>query len=548
MIRDWLGVVRRLTSTHRREAILVGAALGLAYWALQLSVPRALGAFHDDAVYVALGRAIAQRHGYHSIYAAGNPVHLRYPPGLPLIFAVLWTVGRTLPVVAGLAGGLSIAATSVAAGLVWWIARAKLGLHPWTALVWSLGPFLLDSALLYFSLPISEPYFVLGWAVALVLAYRLSERPSLPRAAVLGLVIAAAVLTRTQALAVLAGLLGAMMLQRIPWRATVTFLVAALLPMAVWGLAHGRMAAAGPLSSQPDEASYLSWVPVRHAGQLPAFLVAAIRVNWGVYWDQIPRHLTDVKMAGVVLLAAALALAIGGGVVLGRRHTALTLSVAANAAVLLLWPWPQDRFVFAMLPFAGLLTAAAVDAAVVKAVPRVRLAVYATLGLFALSVASRQTTLRTFAYLPVGPRRILGFPYPGHFIVANTRFVLTVSQWLRDQTTPQDRVLSDAPAAIYLYAGRQAVAALPAQSPIGPSFFDPPGAYLAGRILADSVSVVVLTQVTHPLARDVATLVERCPGVLEYAGNAQWWGASRAFFYRVHSSECLRQIMVKAPR
>lgn len=548
MTRAWRAVLRRLAGTHRREAVLVGVGLALAYWALQLSVPHALGAFHDDAVYVALGQAIAQGHGYHSIYAAGAPVHLRYPPGLPLIFAMLWMVGRTLPVVAWLAGALSIAVTGVAAGLIWWIARAKLGLHAWTALVWSIGPFVLDSTLLYFSLPISEPYFVLGWAGALVLAYRLSERPSVRTAAVLGLLIAALSLTRTQALAVLVGLLAAMTLHRTPWRSVGVFLTAALLPLALWGLLHGRMAAAGPLSTQPDEASYLSWVPVRHLNQIPPFLGAALRTNWTVYWDQIPRHLTDVKPAGIALLGAALLLAIGGGVVLGKRHAALTLTVAANALVLLVWPWPQDRFVFALLPLAGLLAAAAVDAAVRKAVPRVRLAVYATLGLLVLSVASRQTTLRQFAYLPVSPRRILGIPYPGHFITANTRFVLAVTQWLREQTTPGDRVLADAPAAIYLYSGRQAVSALPAQSPVGPSFFGRPGGYLAGRILADGITVVVLTQVTHPLARDVATVIERCPGVLQYAGGVQWWGASRAFFYRVQRPDgCLSGTILGSP-
>ncbi len=531
-----------LAADPRREAVLVGAGVALAYWALRLNLPHVAGAFHDDAVYLALGKAIASGAGYRSIYAVGEPVHLKYPPGLPLIFALLWWIGRSPPAVTSLAAALSVLVSAAASGIVWWIARAKLGVHPWLALVWAIGPFLLDGAQLYFSLPISEPYFVLGWAGVLALGYRLRDRPTAFSGAALGLVLAATVLIRTQAAALLAGLLLALLVERVPWRCLAACAAGALLPLGLWAWYHARLVAAGPGSTQPDEASYVSWLTIHGAGGVLPFLGSAWRLNWDVYWDQLPRYFAGVVGAGVVLLAIFLALAVTGGVLLARRHPALVASAAASAGVVMLWPWPQDRLVFSSLPFAGLLIAGTLQAGLPRVRPRFRGASYAALGILALGIGARQRALRPYAYLPVSPRVALGMPYPGHFLAANTRFVLAVSSWLLGHTTPQDRVLVDAPAAIYLYTGRHTVAARPAQSELVPDLFEPPGRYLASRVVADGVTIVVMTDVGHPVAREVATFYRRCPGVLEYLGNVEWWaGASRAFFYRVRETDgCLR--------
>jgi hypothetical protein len=533
---DWRSLSRslaRLAGHHRRQAALVGAGVALAYWVLQLSLPHVLGALEDDAVYVALGKAIATGHGYHSIYAVGQPVHQKYPPGLPLIYAGLWRLGRSLPAVIWLTSALSVLVTATAAGLVWWIARARLGLHPVVALVCAIGPFLMDGAILYFSLPISEPYFVLGWAGCLVLAYRLQDRATPGRAVALGAVAAGTTLVRTEGVALIAGLLLALLVLRISWRGIAAYLAAAVAPLVAWIWLHARMLAAGPISTQPDELPYMAWLPLHSLGDAARLAAASLRLTWHGYWQLLPPYFSDVRPAALVAMAVCLALAIAGGVLLARRHPALPATVLAAAAVLLLWPWPQDRFVFSRLPFAGLLMGAAVQAGVRRAVPGVRRLAYAALVLFAAAIAARGATLRQFAYMPANTQAILGTIYPGQFIAANARFVPVVSQWLLAHTAPDDRVLVDSPAAIYLYTGRHTVAEAPAGSAIAPSIFSRPGRYLASRIRDDSVSVVVLTDVTHDLARDIIMLFRRCPGTLQPIGNARWWGASRAFFYRV---------------
>ena len=305
------------------------------------------------------------------------------------------------------------------------------------------------------------------------------------------------------------------------------------------------MLAVGPISTQPDELPYVAWLPVHSIGDAVRLAVAAVRVTWPGYWRLLPPYVSDVRPAAVSVLAVCLALAAAGGVLLARRHPALVATVLAATALLLLWPWPQDRFVFSRLPFAGLLLGGALEAAL-RAAPRMRQLGYAALVLFAAGIATRGITLRQFAYMPANTQAVLGIAYPGQFIAANARFVPLVSQWLLAHTTPEDRVLVDSPAAIYLYTGRHTVAEAPAGSAIAPSIFARPGHYLASRMRDDSVTVVVLTDITHTLARDIVTLYQRCPGSLSEMGSVRWWGASRAYFYRVGQRDgCIERVRGK---
>jgi hypothetical protein len=68
-----------------REALGVGAFVLVAYLLLRISPYLTLGALPDDGIYVTLGRALANGDGYRSIYSVGDPVHAKYPPGLPLL-------------------------------------------------------------------------------------------------------------------------------------------------------------------------------------------------------------------------------------------------------------------------------------------------------------------------------------------------------------------------------------------------------------------------------------------------------------------------------
>jgi hypothetical protein len=169
------------------------------------------------------------------------------------------------------------------------------------------------------------------------------------------------------------------------------------------------------------------------------------------------------------------------------------------------------------------------------------------LGVLLLLVTSRQTELREAAaraYVTGAARD--EDKSPAMTLAVRSRFIALVSGWIQGHTTSADRIMVDAPAAVYLYTGRRAVGGHPTESRFATSVFQMPGRYLAERILADSLTVVVWAPGggggDAGLDRDVATIGERCPRVLAREP------APVAVVFRVTRDErCLRERVLAPP-
>src|SRR5690606_41162098 len=150
--------------------------------------------------------------------------------------------------------------------LLYGCGRTRFGLHPGLAIAFAVAPFFLNPALVYGRLVLSEPYFMAGWAVALVLGHRVAELPPGRRrtleAAALGLVLAGTVLVRSQAVALVPALLAALAIRRAGAAPFGAALLGAVAPVAVWHVVHTGWIAAGPLSTAADEVSYLAWTGI----------------------------------------------------------------------------------------------------------------------------------------------------------------------------------------------------------------------------------------------------------------------------------------------
>ena len=543
-----------------KEAILASVVLAFAYLLLRTSPYLAAGAFNDDGVYLALGKALAEGEGYRSIYAVGEPVHAKYPPGVPVLYAALWSLWSDLATVHQAALILSLFATAGAAGLLWWLARARMGLGVGFTLFFVFGPFLLEGSVQYFNLPVSEPYYMLLWAAALVLAFRLTQpsgpavagegnAPSraggLAAAVLLGVVVASAVLFRSQGIVLIPALAIGLLVLRVGARSQAAFLVTATLPVLAWRLWHRAALQRGPVGTQPDEGAYVSWTPSGSPGEVVRFLRDVVRSQTVHYGTFMPPHLSELWPVGLFLWASLVVLAVAGGVMLWRRHADVVLSCAASAAVVFLWPWWQDRFVLTLLPFLGLLAGSALQRWSMPLAPRPRRALYLAMGLVALLIALRQSEIRRMG-LGAGEVQSVVF-HPAQFLPRNTLYVLAASRWMATNTPADADVLAPHPAGIWLYTGRKVVNSTPALPDVGPSEWSVPGRFLARRAVEDQPDLLALWSLNQQIALDVSVVQKACPEALEYLGYTQEY--TRVAFYRVHGEDaCFRQRFLEAAR
>ena len=538
----WLDPPRRPLS----EAVIAAAIVAGLHVLLRMSGVVAIGAFSDDAIYVALGKSIADGTGYHSIYTPGNPVHLKYPPGLPLLVAVLWKLGGSVQAVMLLHGWVTAILMGVTGGLTWWLARRELELSMPIAVPFALGPLFLEGVLQYFHLVLGEPYYLCAWLGSLAIYAALRARRSQPVAPFvavgLGLVVAVACSFRTQALGLIPAVGLAMMVDRFRARTIAAFAGGSLMPVAVWVVVHRVMIAAGPVSTQPDEAAYSSWLAVGSLGDGVQLASRALTLNWTAYWRVVPGSLAGTHLIGVVIVLILGAALVWGAVSRFRTQPALALTLGTTAVLVGLWPWPQDRLVLSLLPAASLLAGCGIQRALRDAPRTMVMGAVGTLTVIAVTVGTRQFELRRSAFSPRNPQGALGVVSPGYVLLSNTKYVISVSDWVRTHTSPQDRIFAFSPAAIFLYSGRQGVSAVPAESGLAPSLFAVPGRYLAGRVLHDGVTVLI--DGSDQVQAELRQLEFACPGSTTLAGTSTGWAAVPA--YRITAQEsCLREKILK---
>ena len=330
---------------------LVGGALTLNHM-----LP---GVFYDDGLYVGIAYALSHGLGYAHPHLPGHPAAVHFPPLYPFVLAPF--VGLLpLSVAVYAAKVLNILLGAGAAGLIAWHAtRAELlgpGAPPWlpAAIVAAAAvalPTLTNLCVLF-----SEPLFSVLLALAIVLADRPPPRWSAGTGALLaGVAAALALLTRTIGVAAGAGIvLYLLVIRRATWQR------AALAGAPVFGAALG----------------WGLWVARHRAGIDPAmathygsYFEVLKGAGLGFFWPslrQLPRPLGDLTLSwlpatGLYYAFALAALAVlVYGLALFVRRSSIGLTLLCYLAILAVWPFPVDRFIWAVLPWLGLAWFAAV--------------------------------------------------------------------------------------------------------------------------------------------------------------------------------------------
>jgi len=427
------------------------AAAGLAVAAVvAANLTGALaGVFYDDGIYVALGKSLAEGHGYRLLYLPGQPAAVRYPFLYPLFLAALWKVVPAFPANVVVFKAANAALMGMFGTLLVLYLRGRIAGRAWVLALLVVGAATALPLVTVATVLFAEPLFLVllvgaCWAgdAARVSAER---RRALLLAALAGLLAGAAALARSLGVAVIAGVTLSLLVARRPRAALIA-------------------AAAGAACLAP----WMLWVAWHRAGVDPAIVG-----NYGTYGDFVaqsglvafaPTRLFDLLAPmGAVALAPfrgwlrfylgvpALVLLVAGFVPLLMRTPALGWTLLAYLAVVFAWPYGPDRFLWAAWPllavafFAG---AARVWKRVYDAPPHV-----ASIGRWCVAAVVALVVVGYGYYQARGYMR-------GDVARLQTGISATLSEvipWIREATPPDAVVAVEDEAAIWLYTGRRAV-------------------------------------------------------------------------------------------
>jgi hypothetical protein len=468
-----------------------------------------VGVVHDDGMYTILAKSLATGHGFRWLNVPGEPAATHYPPAYPAMLAVLWRAFPSFPanvLLFKVANALLLAMATI------WFVRFLRRRFAWStaaagsiAVVGCAGLPMLQLS----TLVMSEILFLAMLVPTLMMTERTADGPrSLRGLAATGLAAGALTLIRAQSVALVLAL-ALVLTARRRWRDAAVVAGAATLAMVPWQLwvrTHEGIVAA-PLRG--DYESYGGWLIRGLVEHGPLLLVHAF--SRGI-----------VNVAGLLIrftawnlpsgVRAVIAITLGVLLALGARRLWSEARVSAAFltiyfGLLLVWPFPPDRFVWVVWPFVVLITALGARETW-RFVPRTdvgRVLRAATLcGAALLAVAHGRFTAAGYR-----ARSWAALPQQGGAKFRN--LVL----WARANTAPGDVIASNAEPLVYLYADRLAV---PATSFEVSDYFRPPtlteGAAALREIIAAYPVTAVAVVTWEPLSMTARYLSGRSPAAL----------------------------------
>ena len=321
-------------------------ALGLAIW--EVFPP---GIWHDDGVYVLLGKSLAQGEGLRYTGVPGSPLAPKFPPLYPLLLSSVWILAPGFPENAGYLGGMNLLVLSASGGLLLAYLRRALGLPlPVAALVSGLT--LLSPPLWRVAMvPLSEPLFILILVLGLWAGARMEQRAGAGSVALFLLAGGLAFYTRSIGLALLLGGVGSLLLGR-RIRAASGALLGSLILVLPWIVWSRWAARALPDSLRDILGPYGGWLlsemlrnPLAYAryllddgGHLLARVLSLL----------LPGVVGRPLWLGLILLPV-LILGIREA---GRKSLVLPLALILSLGVVLIWPFQDIRL---LVPFHPIL-------------------------------------------------------------------------------------------------------------------------------------------------------------------------------------------------
>jgi hypothetical protein len=426
---------------------------------------RIAGIYHDDGIYLASARSIAEDGSYRLIDVPGSPVATKYPPLYPLLLAGVWKLMPDFP--ANLPYLKAVNALSLAAiGVLTYLWTGQLGIRSRAVRLLAAAMTAFSPGLFWFAdMALSEPLFVVLLLATIVIAGDGDRPPTTGRLLLAGGLAALAMLTRTIGVAAIGAVVWYAWQQH-GWRWSAIAALPGLAAMGGW-LAWRALAGneGGYLLDY-----YLTYEPSiwpRLAAD-PAVALRMLLINIRYYVEAAPLGL---GLPGWALIALAVLLTSLG---LPSRWWSSGLAIRLAALYMLILighPLPIERYLAPLVPIACAAIAAGVER--LRTSRSVgRLAIAALVPFLATDVVwLRQFREVTSHQVHGHSGRPMLFPWGG--------FNETIA-WLSSRAVPGVAIASGYDTLFFLYTGHPGVRPWPPR----PEVYSP--AYAVRHVPPDS--------------------------------------------------------------
>jgi hypothetical protein len=340
-----------------RPYLLLGLAVlavGLAAWR-----PMPAGVWHDDGVYVMVGKALAEGHGMTYQGVVGAPPAVKFPPVYPSMLAGLWLVLGSIGAVTLAATLANLVFLALAAIFIARALRTGAGAALWIALLAGGLAVTSGDVLRISSAALSEALFLALAAGAFTLwpgATR-GDRTGSYRVALAALLLVL-IGTRAAGLAFVVGFGLAMALGRAGPRAAALVAGPALATWLGWSAWADRRAATIPVDMQDLLGPYGGWMSEQFFSDPGGFIARFPAHAMGVFERMAILLLPRVDGLPLWLAAVPLfAVATYGWLDARQRIPPLAWSTLAYLGLLLVWPYLDRRLVVPLHVFVVALLA-----------------------------------------------------------------------------------------------------------------------------------------------------------------------------------------------
>jgi hypothetical protein len=461
--------------------------VGLAVCVIAIATvtPTPVGVFWDDGVYLITAKSLAAGTGYRFIHLVGAPPAVHFPPAWPALLALVWMALPEFPQNVAALKFVNPVLLAIAAAMACAYAIRRFALPPAAAVVTTIVFAAALPVLVLTNVLFSEPLFLVVLFVALAAADRAVEQPGWRASALAGLSAGALALVRSLGIALVPALIAALLLAK-RWRDAAVAAIGATVVMLPWQLWVSARTAELAEPLRGNYGPYLGWVVALYHERGVGFAATIVRQNVRSLYRSIgivlfpagPQSVRPLLVTiTIVLVAVAMIRA-------HRRARAALLFLVGYAAIVLPWPYPPERFLWAVWPLAGLLLASG-------AVECWRLGAASRAGAGGRASAALVCAVGVFS---IGGHAVYSFQgVQRHWwdrpAMRNAQLLAPVAEWINANTQPGDVVACDGEPFVNLYTGRTVV----------PVHILSPDEYFAGTPLEQAAADLrVLFITSHP--------------------------------------------------